>query len=572
MITLAALPALLLTALPVQNLRDSVRVDPGSASAALGVAASADAGLSAVVYTDAGGAVQVAVSDGRGLAWSAPVRVDADPGGAAKQVQPDAVGVVGDSIYVFWADERSGGRELYSNYSEDRGASWAGERRLDKGYANGVGELTAWNALVTPDPSGLPVYLHVLMKVRPSPGANEEVYYTSSSDGGASYRPTAHPGQNVPVGSADVDAIALDGHDRHVAVIWQDDRSGSNNDVWYQHSHHHGMAWQPADLPIQTNGVGATHAVGPIDVAVEGMTNIVSWTELRSGAEPEVRFNISYDSGANWQAADILIGTYAPGVEPVNAHACHVQNSVLQVAHADRRAGVDGVHVSYSLDGQNWTEEWVAAGAADTLQFRGRESSIGLSWHSAGDAMATFSRNTGLGWQPAVEVSDLAGADSVSIAFDALHDNFLTAWSAPEGGVDHPFASGFRPQTLRTSAPFVAGGAGAFVVEHFSAWESGWEFGVLVSGGLGSYLLPFGDGRETGLLQDAKLAQSLLYIPGAFSGVLDNAGGGATATATIPAGVPPGAVIHAAAVSFQRVPPTGPVLGGLTDTLAVTIQ
>ena len=178
--------------LPPQDPRPAVQVDTNSTGTGLGPSIATAGELSVAAWNDGGtggsNTVSVALSDGRGLTWSAPIRVDADATGARKFTQFDSVAVIGDSIYVVWSDERAGSSndELWFNRSHDGGATWQGEVLLDKAYASGTGAVRDWNLVATRD-AGVD-HLYVLFTVDPTTTANEELYLLASHDGGLPFR------------------------------------------------------------------------------------------------------------------------------------------------------------------------------------------------------------------------------------------------------------------------------------------------------------------------------------------------------------------------------------------------
>src|SRR5262245_2052476 len=141
--------ALLPTALRAQTPRTATSPDPTSATDSGDPALASRDDLSALVFVDGailnGTEVYVTTSDGRGIDWSTPVRVDGDASGAGKKTQATCIDVYGTHVFVTWQDLRNGNQEIYFNASSDGGLTWHGEKVIDKGGGYGVGVSDAFD-------------------------------------------------------------------------------------------------------------------------------------------------------------------------------------------------------------------------------------------------------------------------------------------------------------------------------------------------------------------------------------------------------------------------------------------
>ena len=88
----------------------------------------------------------------------------------------------------------------------------------------------------------------------------------------------------------------------------------------------------------------------------------------------------------------------------------------------------------------------------------------------------------------------------------------------------------------------------------------------------GSFVLPYGDGRETGLHNGPILGASLKFIPGFLSGAVRPDGTGSTPVIPFPNSplLPPGTTLHCVAVGFD--PYSGIDLGAITDSVEAKVQ
>ena len=166
--------------------------------------------------------------------------------------------------------------------------------------------------------------------------------------------------------------------------------------------------------------------------------------------------------------------------------------------------------------------------------------------------------DAGQTWESSVTVSDNAGSDahSPTVAYDAVYNNFITAWLSDDLGGDNLYVGGYRPQTLAAVGDFTAGGIVRFEAHIWpgrTALTGGNStFSVLISGGRGDFLLPLDDGRNTGLKLDAILNRSLAGAQGLLSGLMTG-DGGMTQSFTFPSAglIPPGTVLHCVAVEVN---------------------
>ena len=93
-----------------QEARDNKVISTSLTGRATGISiASENDDTSAVVYEDTGNqTIWACVSDGRGLTWSNPIRIDDDGTNAPKDTSESSLIVDGERIYIAWKDKRNG--------------------------------------------------------------------------------------------------------------------------------------------------------------------------------------------------------------------------------------------------------------------------------------------------------------------------------------------------------------------------------------------------------------------------------------------------------------------------------
>jgi len=541
---------------PSVNVRPPIHIDTDTVGSAHGPAMASDRDLAALVYVDCGTngdhSVYVSLSDGRGIDWSDPIRVDSDVTAADKETTAHSIAVVDGHIYVAWIDERfgSGKEEICFNVSHDGGETWAGETLIDKGYIAGTGAVRDWRMVVTRDPAGKENHVFFAVAVDPTSSANEELYFTASHDGGVSFRSAVHVPAETVRGAADIDAVAMDAEGLSVSIVWQDDRNRSGfNGVYFRSSHDGGQTWNSHDIALKTAPPGTSHAGGQIDVAQIGATIVAAWQENRaSSINDELRANISLDGGESWLSDDKLIGNYRAGVDDVDSVDVFISKDyfplptppimvlpIPAIAWDDNRSGVDEVYLASSGDsGETWTERRISERGGSDPALSGGNGMVGITWTGGSFPSAVssaFSTDSGLSWKGGFEVSHSGGSDAKSgrIEFNYLYNNFICGWVADDLGADNVYVGGYRPQTLVPVGEFRRGSPVHFEVYHWgeaaSQFSGETHFGVLISTGLGDFSLPANGGKNTGLLFDAFLQTSLSLNPGILSGVITPFGG-----------------------------------------------
>lgn len=569
-----------------QNVRPAVQVDLNTTGSVNGCSVASSGDLSAVVYDDpdTGGSrtVSITLSDGRGIDWSLPVRVDEDfTSGQRKLVQGDSVQIIGDTIYVAWQDERFGnsGDDVFINISRDGGATWEGEKRIDKGYPVGNNPVREWRFVVVPGSPHDLVYFILAV----DGGGYEDLFFVSSHNGGMNFS-AARPVSAAGTGLFDVDGFAVDADGLTVHVAWQDNRNGIGDDVHYQRSDDGGATWFSVDQDLDVSGPGTGNADGVMDLAASGNWVAVGWLEDDGTYSTDnVHVNISGDSGFSW-LGDRIVADFSPGNADADSIGLSIGASTpypnVVAAWADDRMGYDEVFVSSTSDGgQNWRPDTRLSffeGEAPRISKRHDEETMVLTWLT-GDypnrAEAAFSLDHGVTWEGGFSISSSIAKDIdlVEGGFNRSYNNAFSIWLAGDYPENHLYVGGYRPQTLTPVGVFAAGNQVHFEVADWTLADT--AFGVLISSGPGSFRLPYGDDRETGLFNGLLLGVSMGQIPGLLSGIIAPDRTGSTPDFTFPYSplLPPGTALHCAAVGFDSgtVPPTP---GVITDIVVQTVR
>ncbi len=467
--------------------------------------------------------IYVQTSDGRGLTWSAPVRIDSDTTGARKDLEGGrpTIGIVGSNVYVIWNDRRSGGQEVWFAASNDGGQTFGPDQNLTPGSS----VIVDWR-LVATDVGGTDA-VHVLYS---EGSASQDLYLRTSTDGGNTFGTARFVPAGVTPGQVDTDDIDIAADGPNVYIAWEDNRLGGDT-VFFQKSVDIGTTFLPADVNV-SGGTGAEDSDAEIALSLGGSNIVIAWSEEPAGIANEVlRVNASSDLGASFNGP-MTVGSYTVGTDDVDAPVCRAQagaNNIV-VAWEDNRSGGDLIYSAYSTDvGLTWSTDSVVSGTGGFPRITGAGDVFVIGWTGGGfpeAAQAAISYDVGVTWQPQVNSSSTTGdADFAEGVYNPLYDNFIAAWLSDDLGANNLYAAGFRAATVvndgwGTSNPtidFDLSGFGGSAVAFLA-----------ISLGTGPLVIPM-DGRDLGVTADG------LFL-GSFADPIYTAflTGGAGSTPTLP--------------------------------------
>jgi hypothetical protein len=566
-------PALLvvLLAAPVaaQEVRDPVLLNPTQTILGFGPAVAVEDDLACAVWTETfpNYFVWASVSDGRGIDWSTPVRLDSDVINEAKITSLSSALISGGVIHVSWRDDRGNGTddEIYYTRSLDGGLSWELDRRVDHGYPTGANPVRSLE-MAADSP-----YVYLAVRVDGITG-NDEIWVAASSDDGATFAPAAYI-SSLPAGTADainVD-VAADGASCHVA--WADDRQGTGEEVWYQRSDDAGATWLAADVQLDASpgGAGDTQSSTMV-IGVDGDLVAVSWLEERTSASnEELYLNLSQDGGATWLAADVKVGNYDPLSADVDFNSMAVRDGAVLLAWRDDRTALDHVYAAITDDGgASFTEHLIDRDDDNTspLAYGGPDGLFAISYAGGSTPQAhrvSFSLDGGAVFSPAVSLSGplVGDTDQTALAIGERYRNLIGIWQQDDPGTNQVYAGGFRPQQLEQPT-LLAGQAVSFVGSGFPAASAGTPMVVVISDAAGAATTP--DGRDLGIAPGVFL--DFTTTPGnLIQGALDPLGAATTAPVVLPPSLV-GFTLHCVGVDFA--PGSGG--GSFTVPVVATVQ
>jgi chitodextrinase len=283
-----------------------------------------------------------------GRAWTTPIRVNNDAGGAT-QSEPSLTLDASNNIYLAWTDTRGGNNDVFFSKSTDGGLSFTANVRVNDVTTNSQSEPS-----LAVDPTNNHV-VHVVWTDTRNPATGPDIYYINSTDGGLSFNPPSIR-INTDAGNAEqgMPHIAV-APDRSVDIVWRDPRNAAKGpDIYFARSADIGATWNP---PVIVNDdSGAAVQTEPRMVINETGAVFVAWTDSRSAnTAPDIYATRSTNGGASF-AANVKVNDDQGPVQQSTATLA-VRGGRVQLAWQDFRRGGPypfDVYTSSSRDGLTW--------------------------------------------------------------------------------------------------------------------------------------------------------------------------------------------------------------------------
>lgn len=239
----------------------------------------------------------------------------------------------GNAIHIVWQESKSGNgnTEIFYKKSTNGGAIWTTKRLT---WTAGDSKACA----IATDSSGA---IHVVWEE--SKGANYEIFYKKSPDGGVSWttkRLTWTADKSLGP------SIAVDSSNT-IHIVWNDYTPG-NSEIFYKKSMDGGISWTTKRLTWTANHGGGA------DVATDSDNNIhIVWSEVKSGYD-HIFYRRSTDGGFSWTEKQLTFNaddSWSPAI------ATDVFDNIYIVwsEYFDLAGGSDIFCQKSTNGGSNWT-------------------------------------------------------------------------------------------------------------------------------------------------------------------------------------------------------------------------
>jgi len=267
---------------------------------------------------------------------------DLNPGG--REIMQDAAG----RIWFVWASNRMGNYDIFYKTSSDGGSTWTDDTQLTTHTA--IDDTPS--IIQTSDGSIWVVFLSWR-----SGSSNPDIYYVTSSDGGAAWSSAT---RLTTDSGFDLNPSIVQLSDGTIFVAWQSDRiwvwdpeAGAEipqDDIFYKTSSDGGSTWT-ADTRLTTNTKDDSNP------SVTQVTDGKIWvTFVSNRLDPrDIYYKTSSNGGSTW-SADTQLTTYsgddwAPSITQTG------DGKIWVMFHSQRNGNWDIYYKTTSNRGVNWTPD-----------------------------------------------------------------------------------------------------------------------------------------------------------------------------------------------------------------------
>jgi len=312
----------------------------------------------------------------------------------------------GNAVHVVWMDDRDGNYEIYHKSSTDEGLNWGTDTRLTNNSA------TSW----APSVALFDQTVHVVWYEERD--GNQEIYFKNSFDGGTNW------GADIRLTNNSASSIypSLAVSDQFVHVVWYDTRN-FYNEIFYKQSTDGGMSWGE-----DTQLTSATAGAYVPSIAVSDSVVHVVWRDDTSLSNQEIYYKRSTDGGTNWGEIQIMPNTSGDSHNPSVA----VSDSNAHIIWRDDRDGNFEKYYKHSTDaGINWGEDTrltndPAVSENPSISVSGHF--LHIVWYETrdGNTEIYYKRSTdgGLSWEEDLRLTNNfagSGRPSVSVSGSKVH-------------------------------------------------------------------------------------------------------------------------------------------------------
>ena len=561
LLILALFPSGLLAA-PIQDAREVQIVSENLIANPSGISIASENGdTAAVVYEDTGdSSIWIATSDGRGISWRSPIRLDDDATGSPKNSSESSLLVDENRIYVAWKDRRNGlNDDLYFTASEDGGLTWLPSNvRLKDGFGKGDNDLKDFRL----GSGGKDV-----IALCSTNDGEEKLFLTYSNDSGSSWSSaidvTSHNGQ------CDVDNVDMACEDDIAYIVWRDNfLNGVDDTIWLSIFNFKNGNFIAQDINVSPNLISlGGDADDGVSVAVDdNYLAIMYHADNLGGSAEQVRINLSSNLGQSF-LGDAQVGEYDnSGLNHDADGGCiAVEDGTVAVAWRDNRTGGNELYSAIAdiESGVFSPDHLCSDGSPDisTPRIAGEFSGepLAISWSSGSPKVYKSCYYINDVWADSFVVSENPSTvTNARIAWNDTYKNFLAAYTSDFQGTPQVWVSGYRSQQIDPGSP-VAGASASFQLSGFDSRRSYQVVAALNSGNL---VLP--DGRNLGISYD-NYTDITRNLP-ALSGGFDAAGRAVTSGVTTPSSLS-GVSMYLVAVALD-----GPLIKAFSDATIVQFQ
>lgn len=252
-------------------------------------------------------------STNAGTSWSAETRLNTAQ--SSYKYPTTATWATGQYVYLAWEDNRDGNEEVYCKGSWDNGVNWGPDVNLTNSPDTSVSPTAGVSGSI------------IVGVCADHRGGDWNIGFVRSTDYGLTWIPggplTTDPRSQVQP------SAAMSGAYAH--VVWQDDRNGSNWEIYYKRSTDGGVTWGSDTRFVYGSSNGGSEWPW---VSSSGSLVHVTWHDHRFGST-EIYYKRSTNNGATWEAETRLTNSSGTSM----ASSVNASGQKVHVLWEDERDG-----------------------------------------------------------------------------------------------------------------------------------------------------------------------------------------------------------------------------------------
>ncbi len=273
--------------------------------------------------------IYFACSKNFGMNWTDPnIKISNESSGYDQRDPDIALDVMGN-IYVVWEDVRNGDWDIYFAMSTDNGATWSNPNIR-------VGTDTT-NASQRNPSLALDLLGNIYVTWQDDRNSDRDIYFTKSENQGAVWysdkrvnSDTLNQNQRAPTIAVDSTGI--------ISIAWQDNRNSAlyGGDIYYANSMDGGGNWTDPNIRVNSDSSSADQQSPSLVIDLDNVIHI-TWHDFMAG-ESDIYYANSADYGATWLSPNPRVSDDITDNIQQNPSIATYSNDRVYIVWEDKRA------------------------------------------------------------------------------------------------------------------------------------------------------------------------------------------------------------------------------------------
>lgn len=286
-------------------------------------------------------------STDNGGSFSAPVNISSSPNNFSGEPVISVAGDQNNEIHIAWVEYNPSGdpdgTEIFYTRSTDGGATWPSANK--RNVSSNVGSSGSAHLYVDSTPAHA---VHVAWTDFGT-GGYGQIHYSKSADGGGSFSVPL----NIANSGRDTDQPSVIADSNAVHIVWQDNE---DYQVYHTRSTNAGSTFS---VPALRSSGAAVPAVEPA-LALDGQNRVhIAWTRFNDAGGSDISWAVSSDNGATFAASQNRSNN--PSTTSQTPTISSPGGGRVVIIWSD--SNPDGTTQNWSVDSPNGGSAWGAAEA-----------------------------------------------------------------------------------------------------------------------------------------------------------------------------------------------------------------